>query len=85
MFQSLNLFKSINCPFYSAANNTLTCDRPHCQFKHPSLNSSSTLLSASTNVTNPTEVKQDISNLLSQSKSNEFNSKLFILNFQFYT
>ena len=35
MFQSLNLFKSLNCPFYSQANNTLTCERPHCQFKHP--------------------------------------------------
>jgi len=37
MFQSLNLFKSINCPFYSQVNNTLNCDRPHCQFKHPTI------------------------------------------------
>lgn len=40
MFQTLNLFKSINCPYYSSTTNTLTCDRPHCQFKHPSIHSS---------------------------------------------
>ena len=35
MFQSLNLFKAINCPFYSQNSNTSTCERPYCQFKHP--------------------------------------------------
>ncbi len=41
MFQSLNLFKSINCPYYSTSNsnnnniNSQICERPHCQFKHP--------------------------------------------------
>ena len=81
MFQSLNLFKSIHCPFYSAASNTLTCDRPHCQFKHPSLSSSSSLINA-------TDVKQDVSNLIlntTQPKTNEPNSKQFkILHFQFF-
>ncbi len=34
MFVSLNLFKSINCPFYSSIANASTCERPYCQFKH---------------------------------------------------
>jgi hypothetical protein len=33
MFQSLNLFKAITCP-YVQTNNSQICDRPHCQFKH---------------------------------------------------
>lgn len=28
MFQSLNLFKTISCPYNA-------CERPYCQFKHP--------------------------------------------------
>ncbi len=39
MFQPLNLFKSINCPFYIQSNNTITCERPYCQFRHPKLSS----------------------------------------------
>lgn len=35
MFQPLNLFKSINCPSFTQTSNTITCDRPYCQFKHP--------------------------------------------------
>lgn len=35
MFQSKYLFKSINCPYYNEATNSITCERPYCQFKHP--------------------------------------------------
>ena len=68
MFPTLNLFKSINCPFYSSANNTLACERPHCQFKHVTLNSSSAPLT-STNANN-----NSLKNETTQ--PNELNSKL---------
>lgn len=74
MFQSLNLFKSLNCPFYSPSTNTLTCDRPYCQFKHPNLNSqsSSSTLTAQASTT----FKQDAPNQTistNESISNLFN------------
>ena len=42
MFASLNLFKSVICPYYSTVTNVNSCERPYCQFKHgSSLNQSS--------------------------------------------
>jgi hypothetical protein len=35
MFDPLNLFKSVNCPYYNSISNTITCERPYCQFRHP--------------------------------------------------
>jgi hypothetical protein len=35
MFDPLNLFKSVNCPYYNSVTNTLACERPYCQFRHP--------------------------------------------------
>jgi hypothetical protein len=35
----LNLFKSINCPFYSQTQQI--CERPYCHFKHPNNSSQS--------------------------------------------
>ncbi len=34
MFESLNLFKSTNCPYYSLTTNVNSCERPYCQFRH---------------------------------------------------
>ncbi len=42
MFDPLNLFKSFNCPYYNSNTNTLSCERPYCQFRHPSKQQSNT-------------------------------------------
>jgi hypothetical protein len=35
MFESLNFFKTIPCPYYlSTTNPNQKCDRPYCQFRH---------------------------------------------------
>ena len=43
MLPSLNLFKSVTCPFYSKPNSNQTCERPYCQFKHPVSGASATI------------------------------------------
>ena len=81
MFQSLNLFKSSNCPFYSPASNTLSCERPYCLFRHPNLQQVNheiivtaplqvtNLPQSSNTLTTPTNTLQNLNSLDLNSKS----------------
>lgn len=70
MFQPLNLFKFINCPSLTQTNNnTITCERPYCQFKHPKVSNSSTATS-SVSVTKDDTIKNNIKDDSTPSTSN---------------